>query len=69
LYFATIIFLKGKFVSLASNPHNLEDQVPVFMSLSYRMAQLYLQAPVSIFLAFYYGGRIPPSLHRGSSGR
>jgi hypothetical protein len=34
-----------------SNP---EDQVPVFMSPSERVAQLYPQAPGSLFVAFYY---------------
>jgi hypothetical protein len=32
---------------------NLEDQVPVFMSPSNKVAQLYLQAPDPLFVAFY----------------
>jgi hypothetical protein len=41
---------------------NLEDQVSVFMSPSDRVAQLYPQAPGSLFIASYdlqgYGGGI-----------
>jgi hypothetical protein len=48
---------------------NLEDQVPVFMSPSDRMAQLYPQAPGSFFKAFYnsqgYSGGILTRLHKG----
>jgi hypothetical protein len=48
---------------------NLEDQVLVFMSPSDRVAQLYPQAPVSLFVAFYdsqgYGGGILIRLHMG----
>jgi hypothetical protein len=32
---------------------NLEDQAPVFMSPSGRVAQLYPQAPAALFVAFY----------------
>jgi hypothetical protein len=46
---------------------NVEDKVPVFMSLSDRVAQLYSQAPGSFFVAFYdsqgYGGAILTFLH------
>jgi hypothetical protein len=46
---------------------NQEDQVPVFMSPSNRVAQLYLKAPGSLFVAFYdsqsYGGCILTRLH------
>jgi hypothetical protein len=46
---------------------NLEDQVPVFMSPSDSVAQLYPQSPGSLFVAFYdsqsYGGGILNSLH------
>jgi hypothetical protein len=48
---------------------NLEDQFPVFMSPSDRVAQLYAQAPGSFFVAFYgslgYGGGILIRLHTG----
>jgi hypothetical protein len=46
---------------------NLDDQVSVFMSPSDRVAQLYPQAPGSLFVAFYdsqgYGGAILTRLH------
>jgi hypothetical protein len=46
---------------------NLENQVPAFISFSDKVAQLYLQAPDSIFIAFYdfqgYGGGMPIGLH------
>jgi hypothetical protein len=61
-------FLQSKVVSLASNPH-LENQVPVFISPSDRVAKLYPQVPVSLFVAFYdsqgYGGGILTRLHTG----
>jgi hypothetical protein len=48
---------------------NLEDQVSVFMSPSDRVAQLYREAPGSLFVAFYdsqgYGGGILTRLHTG----
>jgi hypothetical protein len=51
---------------------NLEDQVPVFMSLSDRVTQLYPQAPSFFFVAFYvsqgYGGSIVTRLHSGIQG-
>jgi hypothetical protein len=47
---------------------NLEDQIPVFMSPSDRVTQLYPQAPGSLSVAFYdsqgYGGGIPTRLGR-----
>jgi hypothetical protein len=46
-----------------------EDQVSVFMFPSDRVAQLYPQAPGSLFVASYdsqgYGGRILTRLHTG----
>jgi hypothetical protein len=54
LDFATIIFFsQSKVVSHASNP-NKEDQVFVFMSPRDRVAQLYPQAPGSLFVLFCY---------------
>jgi hypothetical protein len=50
--FATIFFYGTKSSVLLSTP-NLEDQVPVFMSPSDRVARLYPQAPGSLFIAFY----------------
>jgi hypothetical protein len=48
---------------------NLEDRVPVFMSPSDRVAQLYPQAPGSLFIVFDdsqgYGGGILTRLHTG----
>jgi hypothetical protein len=48
---------------------NLEDQVPVFISPSDRVAQLYPQALGSLFVASYdsqgYGGGIRILLHTG----
>jgi hypothetical protein len=48
---------------------NLEGQVPVFISPSNRMAQLYPQALGSLFVASYdsqgYGGGIVTRLHTG----
>jgi hypothetical protein len=69
LDFATIIFLQSKVVSLSPTP-NLEDQVPVFMSPSDKVVQLYPQAPGSLFIASYdsqgYGGIILIRLHMGN---
>jgi hypothetical protein len=49
---------------------NLEEQVPVFMSPSGKVAQLYPQAPGSLFVAFYdqqgYGGGVLIRLHTGA---
>jgi hypothetical protein len=49
-------------------PPNLEDQIPVFMSPSDRVTQLYPQAPGSLFVAFYdsqgYSGGINTRLHK-----
>jgi hypothetical protein len=68
LDFATIIFYRARSSALCPIP-NLEDQVPVFMSPSDRVAQLYPQAPGSHFVAFYdsqdYRGCIPTRLHMG----
>jgi hypothetical protein len=48
---------------------NLEGQVPVFISSRNRVAQLYPQAPGSLFFASYdsqgYGGGIRPRLRTG----
>jgi hypothetical protein len=48
---------------------NLEGQVPIFTAPMNRVAQLYLQALGSIFVASYdsqgYGGGIRPRLHTG----
>jgi hypothetical protein len=48
---------------------NLEGQVPVFISLRNRVAQLYPQVLGPIFVASYdsqgYGGGIRPRLHMG----
>jgi hypothetical protein len=48
---------------------NLEGQVPVFISPRKRMAQLYIQALGSLFVAIYdsqeYGGGIRTRLHAG----
>jgi hypothetical protein len=46
----------------------MEDQVPIFMCPSDRVAQVYLQAPGSLFVTFYtqgYGGGILTHLHTG----
>jgi hypothetical protein len=49
---------------------NLEGQVPVFVSLRERVAQLYFQALGSLFVASYdwrgYGGSIRPRLSTGN---
>jgi hypothetical protein len=67
-YFATILFYRVRSSALRQTP-NLEDQVSVFMSLCDRVAQLYPQAPGSLFVAFYdsqgYGGVILTRLHTG----
>jgi hypothetical protein len=48
---------------------NLEDQVPVFISLRKRIARLYPQTLSSLFVASYdsqgYGGGIRLRLHTG----
>jgi hypothetical protein len=48
---------------------NLEGQDPVFISRRKKMARLYPQALVSLFIASYdsqgYGGDIRPRLHTG----
>jgi hypothetical protein len=48
---------------------NLEDQIPLFISPRKRVAQLYPQAPGSLFVASYYsqgyGGGFGPRLHMG----
>jgi hypothetical protein len=68
LYFAKIFFYRVRLSALHPTP-NLEDQVPVFMSLSDRVPQLYLQAPGSLFVSFHesqgYGGSILTHLHTG----
>jgi hypothetical protein len=52
------------------SPPKLEGQVPVFISPRNRVTQLYPQAQVSLFVAFYdsqvYSGGIRTSLHTGS---
>jgi hypothetical protein len=61
-------FYRARSSVLRQTP-NLEQQVSVFMPPSDRVAQLYLQAPVSLFVAFYnsqgYGGGILSRLHAG----
>jgi hypothetical protein len=65
---ATIILFQIQLVSFACNP-NLQNQVSVFMPPSDRVAQLYPQAPGSLFISFYdsqgYGGDIITRLHTG----
>jgi hypothetical protein len=51
----TISFYREMSSALRSTP-NLEDQISVFMSRSKRVAQLYLQASGSLFVAFYDSG-------------
>jgi hypothetical protein len=67
---ATIFFYRVRLSALHPIP-NLEYQVSAFMSLSDSVAQLYPQAPGSIFVTFYdsqrYGGGIPTRLHRGKT--
>jgi hypothetical protein len=52
---------------------NLEGQVPVFISRSQRVAQLYPQALGFLFVTSYdsqgYGGGTPPRLHTLNSSR
>jgi hypothetical protein len=54
--------------SLPPTP-NLDDQVPVFVSPSDSLAHVYIQAPGSLFVAFYdsqgYDGGILSHLHVG----
>jgi hypothetical protein len=52
LDFSTIFFYRARSSALRPTP-NLDCQVSVFMSPSDRMAQLYPQAPGSLFVAFY----------------
>jgi hypothetical protein len=52
LDFVTIIFYRARSSALLQTL-NMEDQVPVFMSPSDTVAQLYPQAPGSLFVAFY----------------
>jgi hypothetical protein len=73
LDFATIyIFYRARSSALRLTS-NLEDQVSVFMCPSDRVAQLYPQAPGSLFVAFYdsqgYGGGILTPLHTGISSK
>jgi hypothetical protein len=53
---------------LLSRPPNLEGQAPVFISLRKKLAQLYLQAPDSLFVTSYdsqgYGRGIRPASTR-----
>jgi hypothetical protein len=49
--FVTVFFYASRSLALHPTP-NLEDQVPVFMSPSERLAQLYPQAVGSVFVAF-----------------
>jgi hypothetical protein len=68
LDFATIIFYTTRLSALRLTP-NVEDQVPVFMSPSNRVTQLYPQAPGSRFVAFSdcqgYGWGTTTRLHTG----
>jgi hypothetical protein len=68
LDFAAVIFYRVRSSALRPTP-NLEDQVPVFMSLSDRVGQLYPQPPGSLFVAFsywqVYGGGILTRLYTG----
>jgi hypothetical protein len=61
-------FYRARSSALPPTP-NLEDQVPVFISPSDRVTQLYPQAPGSLFVAFCksqgYGGGILTRLHTG----
>jgi hypothetical protein len=60
------------FYSLIWDSPNLEGQVPVFISLRNRVAQLYPRAQGSLFVASYdsqgYSGGILTRLHTGSWG-
>jgi hypothetical protein len=68
LDFATIILNRSRPSALLQTP-NLENQVSVCMSPSDGVAQLYRQAPGSLFVAFYYsqgyGGGILTRLSTG----
>jgi hypothetical protein len=70
LDFATIFFFYRARLSALCPTLNLEDQVSVFMSPSNKVAQLYPQAPGSLFVAFYvsqgYGGDILTHLRTGT---
>jgi hypothetical protein len=59
-------FYRARLSALRPTP-NMEDQVSVFMSSSDRLAQLYPQAPDSLFVVFYdsqgYGGGMLTRLH------
>jgi hypothetical protein len=67
-FIIVFFFYEARSLALRPTP-NLEDQVSVFMSSRHRVAQLYPQAPGSLFVAFYdsqgYGGDIRPRLHKG----
>jgi hypothetical protein len=58
-------------LSQIRDSHNLEGQVPVFISSRNNMAQLYPQALGSLLVASFdsqgYGGAIRPCLHMGAS--
>jgi hypothetical protein len=60
-------------VSPVFNPPNLQDQVPVFMSTSDRVAQLLPQALGALFIASYdsqgYGVGILTNLEMGNDYR
>jgi hypothetical protein len=68
LDFATAFFYRSRWSALHPIP-NLEDQVSIFMSPGDRVAQLYAQAPGSLFVVFYdsqgYGKGILTCLHMG----
>jgi hypothetical protein len=51
--FAVIIFVYRARLSAMRPTPNLKDQTPVFMSLSDMVAQLYPQAPGSLFVTLY----------------
>jgi hypothetical protein len=57
-------------VSQIRDSPNLDGEVPIFISLRNRVAQLYPEAPGSLFIASYesqgYGGGIRPRLHTES---
>jgi hypothetical protein len=65
---AVIFFYRARLLALHPT-QNLQNQVSVFMTPSDRVAQLYPQALVSLFVAFYdwqgYGGGILTRLHMG----
>jgi hypothetical protein len=64
----TIILLQSKVVSLVSKPQPGGPGLHIYVPL-WQGAQLYPQAPGSLFIAFYnsqgYGGGILTSLHMG----